>query len=148
MRRLGHTQGKMTMYKLDIAQLRKELEVQRKEVTRFLEQLKEETRSLDVGTTEDAGDRCVSSMSKEFLFEQSSQRRTVLRRIEAALRRMDNGSFGICAGCGDEIPARRLQALPWTQFCLRCQEAIEEESAPNVSPRSFSVPTADRIRTG
>jgi DnaK suppressor protein len=81
------------------------------------------------------------------LFEQSSQRRTVLRRIDAALQRMDAGSFGICTGCGDEIQARRLQALPWTQFCLCCQKAVEEGNAPNVSPGIFALP-ADGRQTG
>lgn len=137
------------MDRLDIGQLRKKLEAQRKEVLQFLRQLNEETRTLDLDeATQDPADRCVTSLSKESLFEQSSQRRTILRLIEAALRRIEHGSFGICAGCGDEIPARRLQALPWTQFCLRCQEAIEEEVGSSRLSRSFSVPATTWKRTG
>jgi DnaK suppressor protein len=127
--------------KLEIGQLRKKLELQRQEVRHFLKQLEEEMRSLDVDSAQDPADQCVSSISKESLFQQSSQRRTSLRLIEAALRRMDEGAFGECVGCGGEIPIRRLHALPWTQFCLRCQEAIEQEVGARPG-RSFAPPLA------
>jgi DnaK suppressor protein len=136
------------MDELEIGQLRKTLELQRQEAAQFLRQLEQETRSLDVDTTEDTADRCVSSMSKESLFEQSSQRRTILRLIEAALRRIDDGSFGTCAGCGNEVPLRRLQALPWTQFCLHCQEAIEDEVGTSLSARAVAGPATVWKRAG
>jgi len=126
------------MEKLDTRQLRKKLELQRQEIKQSLHHLDQETRSLDVDCAQDPADLCVSSVSKETLFEQSSKRRTNLRLIEAALRRMDEGSFGECAGCGNEIPARRLQALPWTQFCIRCQEAIEHEHGADRSVPAFA----------
>ena len=88
-------------------------------------------------------------MSKESLFQQSSQRRTSLRLIEAALRRIDDRCFGECADCGGEVPARRLQALPGTQFCRRCQEAVERERGSSVSSRPFPVsPKAALMRAG
>lgn len=116
------------MNKTEVSQLRKKLETQRLEIMSSLRQLDQETRSIEVDTTQDAADLSVSSMSKEALFQQSSQRRTVLRRIEAALQSMDDGTFGECVGCGEEIPTRRLNALPWTQRCLRCQEEIEQQA--------------------
>ena len=123
------------MEQIDIEQLRQKLELQRQEVWQFLGQLEHETRALDVDSAQDGADRCVVGMSKESLFERSNQRRTLLRLIEAALRRIVDGSFGICVTCGDDIQNRRLKALPWTQFCLRCQEAIEEEVGANLSAR-------------
>lgn len=126
------------MEKLDIRQLRKKLELQRQEIKQSLHHLDQETRSLGVDCAQDPADLCVTSVSKETLFEQSSKRRTNLRLIEAALRRMEEGSFGECAGCGNEIPARRLQAVPWTQFCIRCQEAIEHENAADHGIPAFA----------
>lgn len=131
------------MDKVEIEQFRRKLELQRQEVVQFLRQLEEERRSLDSDRTQDPADQCVSSLSKESLFEQSSQRRTILRLVEAALRRIDDGSFGECAGCGEDIPVRRLHALPWTQFCIRCQEAIEREVGTRLSVRTLSAPLAD-----
>jgi DnaK suppressor protein len=48
-----------------------------------------------------------------------------LRHIRRALRRIDEGDFGECANCGEEISRKRLAALPWAALCLQCQEAVE-----------------------
>jgi RNA polymerase-binding transcription factor DksA len=50
----------------------------------------------------------------------STTRRTV-EEVDAALRRMDEGTYGLCQGCGATIPARRLGILPQTRFCAPCQ---------------------------
>ena len=121
------------MEQIEIDQLKQRLELQRLEVLHFVRRLEQETRSIDVDDPQDVADRCVSSISRESLFERSSQSRTLLRLIEAALRRVTDGSFGECTGCGDDIPNRRLQALPWTQFCLKCQQVIEEEVGASLS---------------
>lgn len=46
----------------------------------------------------------------------------LLQEIEAALGRIQEGEYGICESCGEDIPERRLQALPWARFCLKCAE--------------------------
>jgi len=48
-----------------------------------------------------------------------------LRNVRAALRRIGEGSFGICQGCGENIHPKRLAAVPWAQFCIRCQETLD-----------------------
>jgi RNA polymerase-binding transcription factor len=48
-----------------------------------------------------------------------------LYRIAAALRSMENGTYGRCEKCGEEIPLARLQALPFAKHCLGCQELVE-----------------------
>ena len=58
-----------------------------------------------------------------------------LRDIRAALRRIREGEFGTCRECDEEIHQKRLAAVPWAQFCIRCQEAVdrhlEEVQAPS-----------------
>lgn len=130
----------------ELAQLQDKLENQRQESMRFLERLRNESRSLDTDSAQDSADWCIVNMSKESLFEQSSQKRTILRLIQAALERMKRGSFGICVACGDEIQARRLQAVPWTQFCLSCQEEVEEEVGTCVAARTSSAKGAEHYR--
>ena len=46
----------------------------------------------------------------------------LLSEVEAALERLEEGEFGICQGCGQHIPQRRLEALPWARFCVACAE--------------------------
>jgi DnaK suppressor protein len=49
----------------------------------------------------------------------------IRRNIELALTRINDHSFGACVHCGEEIGKRRLEAVPWTPFCIRCQEAAD-----------------------
>jgi DnaK suppressor protein len=132
----------------DVERLRQKLESQCHETRRMLRRLEQEVQSLDAEATQDSADRCVISLSKESLFERSSQRRTVLRLIEAALKRIADGSFGICVGCGGEIQDQRLQALPWTQFCLRCQSELEAKIGASLSTRTPIPATAASMRAG
>ena len=53
----------------------------------------------------------------------------VLRQVESARDRIRDGTYGICVRCEEEIPLRRLQAIPWAAFCLWCQERAEEGRA-------------------
>ena len=48
-----------------------------------------------------------------------------LAYINSALQRLDRGEFGICDECEEEIPLKRLQAIPWAAYCVSCQERIE-----------------------
>jgi len=55
--------------------------------------------------------------------------RSILDEINAALARIDEGTFGKCRSCGAAIVEERLRALPYTPFCLRCAKATEQSSA-------------------
>lgn len=50
---------------------------------------------------------------------------TYLKKIKEALARIEEGTFGICTDCGDEIELRRLEARPTAELCIRCKEAEE-----------------------
>jgi DnaK suppressor protein len=51
----------------------------------------------------------------------------LLRQVKAALRRIHDGSFGICMECESAISPRRLVAVPWASHCIRCQEAADRD---------------------
>jgi DnaK suppressor protein len=51
-----------------------------------------------------------------------------LANIEEALERLEQGTYGICAECGNEIPPRRLQALPFAKLCVRCQSEADKSA--------------------
>jgi DnaK suppressor protein len=48
-----------------------------------------------------------------------------LRNVLAAIRRIEEGSFGICQECDEDIHPKRLAAVPWATFCIQCQEAAD-----------------------
>jgi len=52
--------------------------------------------------------------------------RAALADVEAALRRVELGTYGICVECGEQIPEERLELLPATPMCIRCQTRVEQ----------------------
>jgi DnaK suppressor protein len=75
--------------------------------------------------TLDVADQAVFSYQKEMLFSQSSEGHTQLTQVRLALERLNEGTFGECLHCGNPIGEKRLEALPWTPYCIECQEKIE-----------------------
>jgi DnaK suppressor protein len=74
----------------------------------------------------DEGDRANASQAKEMNWLRTSQERGLLELVDGALSRIREGSFGECLHCGQEIGAKRLAAIPWTRYCITCQELLEE----------------------
>lgn len=109
---------------LEIQRIHKILESLREEALRSLRRLTNETRS-EGSTDESLEDPC-TSLSLEDLFQETHRKRVMVRMIEAAMARIQQGIFGICVSCGEEIRRQRLEAVPWSKYCLRCQEAIEK----------------------
>lgn len=75
---------------------------------------------------QDLADKAASAYSKELNFSLSDTERNLLMQIEEAFNRMKDGSYGTCTNCGAEIGEKRLQAVPWTPFCIDCQELQEK----------------------
>jgi DnaK suppressor protein len=74
----------------------------------------------------DEGDRANASQAKEMTWLRTSQERGLLELIDAALSRINDGTFGECEHCGQEIGIKRLSAIPWTRYCIACQELLEQ----------------------
>ncbi|MGE5275750.1 MAG: TraR/DksA family transcriptional regulator [Acidobacteriota bacterium] len=88
------------------------------------------TRNAEEETTEEAtqdiADKAVSSYTREFLYSLSDGDRTTLLQIDAALGRIEDGTYGLCANCSAQMAEKRLMAVPWTPYCLDCQELSEK----------------------
>src|SRR3954452_10517432 len=91
--------------------------------------------------TADALDQTQSATQRALAVSLLNRETTMYRRVERALQRIEDGTYGVCISCDEPISAKRLQAVPWAEFCLPCQErrdaaqqrpgAIQEE--PNAS---------------
>ena len=75
---------------------------------------------------QDLADKAASAYSKELNFSLSDGERNVLMLIDEAFARIKEGTFGTCTNCGNTIGEKRLQAVPWTSFCIDCQELQEK----------------------
>lgn len=75
---------------------------------------------------QDLADKAASAYSKELNFSLSDGERNLLMSIEEALSRTDEGTFGSCTNCGNTIGEKRLTAVPWTPYCIDCQELQEK----------------------
>ncbi|HJT54125.1 MAG TPA: TraR/DksA family transcriptional regulator [Candidatus Angelobacter sp.] len=112
------------MEKAQVARFQDILTKKREELRRGL--TKEETHDAhDFGR--DEGDRANFSQSKEMAFLQKAQERGLLVLVEGALSRIESGTFGDCLSCGQEINIKRLNAVPWSRYCITCQELIAEQ---------------------
>jgi len=123
----------------DIQRFQWKLECCREEALRALVRLGSEARYLDVDSPMDSADRSVSHLVRESLYQLSSQCRNLLRSIEAARERIREGTYGICEMCGGDISPRRLEALPWTDCCLGCQERTEQQRGEEALSRDARV---------
>lgn len=115
---------------MDLRQLKKfrsQLEARKQALQSSASRTEVEGRNVDSGNTADSADRADENYMKEFLFSLSENDRRLLRLVELALHRIDEGDFGQCTACGDAIELKRLQALPWAAYCLGCQERKESE---------------------
>ncbi len=88
------------------------------------------TRDAEEETTEEAtqdiADKAVSSYTREFLYSLSDSDRTTLLHIDEALTRIDEGTYGLCVNCTTPMAEKRLLAVPWTPYCIECQELAEK----------------------
>lgn len=76
--------------------------------------------------TQDLADKANNSYTKEFLFYQSSNERTLLQLVDEALSRIEEGSYGECVHCGGAMESKRLEAVPWARHCIPCQEKQDQ----------------------
>jgi len=102
------------------------LQEQRDALLGMVERTEDYGREANRDISQDPADQASNSYTKELLFSQSTNERIMLRLIAEALERLQDGSFGECVNCGQEIQPKRLEAIPWARYCIKCQELQEQ----------------------
>ena len=110
-----------TMEKKKLETFKKRLEDRQRELRYTMNRTAQDGRDADLESAQDIADRAANSYNKEFLFSQSNNERQLLQMVDAALNRIREGTFGECISCGEEINAKRLEAVPWTRHCKECK---------------------------
>jgi len=86
---------------------------------------------LAIETSSDELDRIQHASARDYAMDNLERTSSRLREVRSALRRMDAGTFGVCAGCEQTLNPKRLAAVPWALLCVVCQEAADrDQQAP------------------
>ena len=112
------------------ATLRRELINRREEIVKeakveISKYIRGETKQL-VDTALDDGDWSIIDLSEDISLKQLSTHRETLLKIDEALRKLNEGTYGKCEDCGEEISEERLRVLPFAIYCRDCQEKKEQ----------------------
>ncbi len=89
------------------------------------------SRERDLEATQDPADMAANAYTKELLISMSANDRRLLELIDEALQRVEKGEYGECVNCGEPVQEKRLDAVPWARYCLRCQD-LQERGLLNV----------------
>ncbi len=94
-----------------------------------LHQFLRRREGIAVERSADPSDEAQSALDRELTIRALDRESNLLSDIRFALRRMEDGAYGICQSCEEEISEKRLTAMPWAKYCIKCQE--EMDGAPD-----------------
>ncbi len=98
------------------------LDEAKREIGKFI---RGENRQL-VETALDDGDWSVADLNEDLNLKKLTSHKETLNKIDEALRKLEEGTYGICEECGVEIPEERLKIIPFAIYCVDCMERIEQ----------------------
>jgi DnaK suppressor protein len=118
---------------IDTAQFRELLVDERRRVEHALATLRDghpgslddEVEEVNGTPDNDLAETASATLGREIDYTLGENSEAVLGEIDAALARIENGTYGTCANCGQEIPLPRLEAYPWASLCIDCRRRTE-----------------------
>ncbi|MGB9766047.1 MAG: TraR/DksA family transcriptional regulator [Sulfurihydrogenibium sp.] len=128
---------------MDLEKYRQKLLEKREQILKSLEESAKTDINEKSGVGDDA-DIVTDEISRETYYRLTQADKETLYLIDLALRKIDNGTYGICEECGAIIGEKRLEAIPWVRLCIDCsqneeivrlfQQRNEEEMIYNIIP--------------
>lgn len=112
------------MSKSEINRFRKVLETRQSELAKVLRN----REGIVIEKSPDALDEVQHAAERELAIRNLDRESHLLRNVRGALRRIDDGSYGVCMHCDEEISPKRLEAVPWAGYCIHCQEIADRST--------------------
>ncbi len=107
-------------------------QLKKKEFQRMLETKKKELlagssdrEEILIENAAEDFDRLQQQLNREVAIRNLDRESKLLKEVQAALNRIEEGTFGVCLRCDEDIPEKRLKALPWAAYCVPCQENVD-----------------------
>ena len=113
------------MTKSELRKYKEILEVKQAELVAFVRN----REGIAIEKSPDALDEVQHAAERELALRNLDRESNLLRNGRAALRRIGEGSFGVCLHCEEDISPKRLAAVPWAPFCIQCQESADRHRA-------------------
>jgi DnaK suppressor protein len=107
--------------------IKKKLLKQRNELLSEAEQTLNSKISTEKESFPDPTDQAVAELDNNFLLRLRGREQKLLKKIDEAIARIEDGSYGVCESCGERINIKRLEARPVTTLCIECKTRQEEE---------------------
>ena len=82
--------------------------------------------TAQTGNIPDPNDRATMESDRSFELRIRGRERKLMEKVDNALARIDDGSYGVCVGCGEDITIKRLEARPVAKFCIDCKTRQEQ----------------------
>jgi DnaK suppressor protein len=113
--------------KKELKKFRELLEAKRSAVIDNAQKTLTDNMVLDPSDLPDEMDLAASEYLQSFEFRLRGREKVHLSKLDLALKKIDDGSFGVCSECGEPISKKRLEARPETQLCIKCKEDQERD---------------------
>lgn len=118
---------------MNIKQYKQRLQAEEQRLQKSIHRTDASARELSGEAARDEADVSVSDEEKEGAFQEAESELAKLNQVRDALKRIEEGTFGNCVVDGGPIEEKRLEAMPWTPYCLK-HEQLLERSAPRRTP--------------
>jgi DnaK suppressor protein len=106
----------------------------RSELTAAIARAEQDVRTASAAEVGDPIDRAVDDTAADEALQSGTTDSETLAQVDEALRRLNEGTYGKCVICGKTIEAARLEAIPWTPYCLADQKKLEKAKGPTAEP--------------
>ena len=113
------------MTKTELNKFKNTLEAKQAELVHFVSN----REGIAIEKSPDALDEVQHAAERELAIRNLDRESNLLRNVRGALRRLNDGGFGTCVHCEEEISPKRLAAVPWTAYCIQCQELADRNQA-------------------
>jgi len=109
------------MTKTELNKFRNTLEAKQSELEHFVSN----REGIAIEKSPDASDEVQHAAERELAIRNLDRESNLLRNVRGALRRIQEGTYGVCLHCEEDISPKRLAAVPWTAYCIQCQELAD-----------------------
>src|ERR1700756_5256986 len=110
------------MTKTEVNNITKTLAAKQTELAQVLRN----REGITIEKSPDALDEVQNAAERELAIRNLDRESNLLRNVRAALHRIDEGTFGVCLHCEEDISLKRLHAVPWAAYCIQCQEIADK----------------------